>query len=267
MAINKVNLSAYERGEQYLNELNDEANRNLQILLLLMSSFFTSTIDGPNYARELKAMSIELARLRLALDEIRTDTHYRTTRGEFLFQVLTKLLFPERAPETGFVESELRDFLNNLIPIYFQGSVPESIQEAVELLTEQAEVRVTANFEQARLPGSKFDISDQFGFQIDVFLDTPSDIDTILADKNIRILLDILRPAHTLLRLRYILSDEYIGNQTDTQANKVLDSFKMALDCYNYEDFRKFVEGVEGVNTLGTKKAVSVVAEDHSADF
>jgi hypothetical protein len=266
MSIVRVNFNEYNSGEQYENLLNDEANRNFQILLLLLSSYYLSKIDGPSYARELKAIAIELARVRLSLDQIQTDAYFKSTRGEFLYQTVTELLFPGEIPDPNFGDLDFRDFLVNVVAIYFKGSVPSSIKSAVELLT-SGKVIVFENFKEARQPGSGLDISDQFGFQVDVILDSLTDSNIFLSDHNIRILLNIIRPAHTLYTLRFILKDVYIGQQTDRQPNKVLDKFSLDISNYGYEDFRKFVEGVKGIDDLGTKKAVSITAEDHSADF
>ncbi|MGW8179811.1 MAG: hypothetical protein ACWGQW_13785, partial [bacterium] len=127
---------------------------------------------------------------------------------------------------------------------------------------------------EARKPGSAFDISDQFGFGVDVFLEDPGSIDVFLADRNIRILLNIIRPAHTLFRLRFILGDEYVGNQDPNSTSdstglnaKILDSLSSVISSYDYEDFRKYVEGVAGIDDLGVKKSKSVIAENHSGDF
>lgn len=274
MAIVRINFNTFEDGEEYRFRLADEANRNLKVFFTLLSSYWQSTIDGPNYARELKAMSIELARLRLALDDIRRDTYYASTRSEFLYQVLTQALFPKRIPSPGLDDLDFRDFLLKVLEIYFKGSIPDSMKAAVQLLVGDSEVVITEYFLEARKPGSGFDISDQFGFGVDVIMGSPGDVDVFLADRNIRLLLNIIRPAHTLFRLRYVIGDEFLGNQDPDQPSdatgfnaKVLDSFDFVLDCYDYEDFRRFVEGVEGVDLLGVKRPKSVVAEDHSGDF
>lgn len=273
MAIIRVSFDAFEEGEQYRFRLVEEANRVFRIFLTLLSSYWQSTIDGPNYAREVKAMSLELARIRLALEDVRTDTYYSGTRSDFLYQVLTSMLFPEQkpgAPNPGLLDLDFREFLTKVLEIYFQGSIPDSMKRAVELLT-SGQVKVTEAFKEARRPGSGFDISDQFAFIVDVILDSPASTDVILADRNIRILLNIIRPAHTLLRLGFILRDEWFGQKDPdpdaNRPNKVVDSFRWTLSNYGYEDFRKFVEGVEGVDYLGTKKSVPVVDEDHSPDF
>lgn len=263
----RINHDLYENGEEYISRLTDEANTNLKILFALLSSYWQSSIDGPNYARELKAIAIELARLRLALDDIRLDTYYTSTRSEFLYQTLTSVLFPNKvtgAPDPQLSDLDFRTFLNSILAIYFKGSVPDSIKRAVELLT-TGQITVREGFLEAKKPGSGYDISDQFSFAIDVILDTPGSTNVILADKNIRILLNIIRPAHTLYRIKWIITDEYFGKQ-DTEKgifSKILDSTKEAIDLYGYSDFRRFAEGVYGIDTKGMKKAYSAVSEPH----
>jgi hypothetical protein len=268
MALVRINFNTVEEGEEYLSRLNDEANRNFQVFLALLSSYWQSTIDGPNYAREIKAMSIAMARIRLALDDVRSDTYYTSLRTDFLYQNLTSVLFPQAAgaPDPQLADVDFRTFLQQIISIYFAGSVPESIQKSVELFV-NGTVIVKENFLESRMPASGLDISDEFGFSIDVILASPGATDVFLAQQNIRILLNIIRPAHTLYRLRFILQDIYTGQQGPFQPNKVVDSFTFDLSNYSYEDFRKFVEGVDRIDLLGTKKAVLVTGEDHSMDW
>lgn len=268
MAVIRMNFNAYEDGEEYQNRLEDEATRNFKILLTLLSSYWQSTIDGPNYARDLKATALALARIRIGLDDIRTDTYFKNTRGEYLYQVVSSMLFPKSsgAPDPNLSDLDFRDFLQKVVGIYFAGSVPPSMQKVVELFV-NGQVVVRENFLEARKPGSGFDISDEFGFSVDVLVSSPSSTDVFLANKNIRILLNIIRPAHTLYRLRYILQDVYTGHQSDTNPHKILDSSRSSLINYGYEDFRKFTEGVYGIDEKGTKKNQHVSGEDHSSDF
>jgi len=273
MAIIRRNENTFESGEEYDNRLLIESTREFRALLLLLSSYFTSTIDGPNYARELKAMAIALARIRLDLGDIQNDTYYVATREEYLYQVITAVVFPQKAgpPDLQGTDTQFRDFLQAIIAIYFKGSIPDSIKKAVELITHST-VIVRENYLEARQPGSGLDISDEFGFTVDVFLANPGSLDTFLADKSIRILLNIIRPSHTLYRISYILQDTYIGQQKNpaqlsVHPAKVTDSFTFNLSNYGYEDFRKFVEGVKRIDPLGSKVSVDVVGEDHSMDF
>lgn len=275
MALVRYNLNAYESGEEYLARLSTESEFNFRILLSLLSSYYKSSVDGPNYARELKAVALEISRVRLSLEDIRQDTDFSTTRAEFLYQVVTSVLFPQKAgaPDLQKSDVDFRTFLTEIVKIYFAGSVPDSIKKAVELVT-GGNVIVRENFEEARKAGSGFDISDQFGYTIDIILSNPGDMDVFLAQKNIRILLNIIRPAHTLYNLKFVLLDPYEGSgpttenpSSNVQTNKVHDSFQFNLDNYGYEDFRRFVEGVKGIDTLGSKVIISVLAENHSSDW
>ncbi len=260
MAIISVNLNTFEAGEEYLNKLSAETNRNFKLFLALLSSYWQSSIDGPNYTREIKSIAIALSELKLSLESIQADIYHQTTRTEFLYQVITSILFPgsEGAPDLEKTDVDFKEFLIKIINIYFAGSIPESIKQATELLT-KGEVKVTQNFLEARKPGSGFDISDQFGFVVDIVLSSLADVNIFLAEKNIRLVFDIIRPAHTLYRLKFILKDKY-----DVV---IKDSLSMALSDYKYEDFRKFVEGIDHIDPLGTKKLKLVTSESHDADF
>jgi hypothetical protein len=273
LAIVRVSFDNFEEGEQYRNRLIDEANRILKIFLNLLSSYWTSSIDGPNYVREIKAISLELARLKLGLEDIRTDTQYSKTRSDFLYQIVTSVLFPKKdpgAPNPNFSDLDFKDFLLKVLDIYFQGSIPDSMSKAVALFV-NGKIRVTEAFLEARQPGSGFDISDQFAFIIDIILDSPGSTDVFLADRNVRILLNIIRPAHTLYRLGFILQDDWPGQKSPDPDNpnqsKMIDSFQSILSNYGYEDFRRFIEGIYGVDELGFKKPIQIINEDHSRSF
>lgn len=272
MSIVRVSFNSFEAGEQYENRLISEANNIFQVFLTMLSSYWTSTIDGPNYTREIKAMSIELARVRLALDDVRSDIGYSTTRTDFLYQVLSSVMFPADpgVPNPNLSDQDLKQLLLNILSIYFQGSIPDSMQEAAQLFV-NAQVVVKENFLEARKPGSGYDISDEFGFEIDVLFGSLKGTDVLLSNRMMRILLNIVRPAHTLLRIKYILQDTWNGQGNPDPAKdntaKVADSFRFALSDYGYEDFRRFVEGVYGVDDMGTKRSHSVVNESHSGSF
>lgn len=264
MALVRVNFNTFEEGEEYFNRLIQEASQEFKIFLAMLSSYWQSTIDGPNYTREIKAMVLEMSRIRLALDDIRSDITYTNTRTEFIYQVISSMMFPGEIPDPGLSDQDFRDFLLQILGTYFKGSIPSSLQNIVELLV-NGQVIIKENFEETRKPGSFFDISDQFGFTVDVILDSPGSMDIILAEKNIRILFYIIRPAHTLYRLRFILKDEYTGQKDAEkgQFSKMKDAFNWILSNYGYEDIRKLIEGIEGVDFLGSKKIKSVTGEVH----
>lgn len=266
MAIVRYNFNTFETGEEYFNRLFTEAEREFKILLSLLSSYWQSNVDGPNYAREIKAIAIELSRLRLSLEDIQQDTDFRTTRTEFMYQVITSMLFSSTTgtPDLEKSDEDFRAFLIQVISIFFAGSIPESMRRAVELVTTGL-ITVRENFKLAKLPGSGFDISDQFGFSIDIIMNSPSQFDEFIADRNIKILLALMRPAHTLYQIKYILQDTYEGTLPPTanppsniRNDKIGDVFRWALSDYQYEDFRKFYEGVDQIDKFGAQKVIFV---------
>lgn len=266
MPVARLNFNAFEAGEEYLVRLHDEADRNFKLLLGLLSSYWKSTVDGPSYARELKAMAIALAQVRLALEDLQTDGSYGTTRSEFLYQTVTSALFPGEAPDLQSTDEDFRQFLVKVVQLYFAGSVPETVKKAVELLT-SGTVTVREPHVERRKSGVERDPADDFTFDVDVVLPSSRSPDTILADRNIRILLSMVRPGHILYRMKYVLADTYVGAATLTNPARVRDAFSFVLSSYSYEDFRKFVDGVDGVDKLGSKVSIPVTGEDHSADF
>lgn len=270
MSIIKYNNNAYEGGEYYLARLQDETTKTFSVLLNLLSSYWKSTSDGPNYTRSLKAISIALSQIRLSLNDILDDTRWNSTRGEFIDQVVKSMVMPGTAVNLESSDVEFRSFLANLVALYFKGSIPETIKGGVELIT-KSPVVVKEAYKEARLPGSGYDISDEFSFDIEVTLSSPSAMNTALNDRNIRILLQIIRPAHTIYRLKNVLRDEYLGNIIPPggtkypNSNKVLDSApENAVLDERYEDFRKFSLGVSNVDLFGAKKPLLVTGEAHT---
>ena len=271
MAVVRYNFNAFETGEEYYSRLQTESDRSFKILLSLLSSYWQSSIQGPNYTNELKAIAIEVSRLRLLLEDTQQDNDYRTTRTEYLYQVITSLLFSSSTgfPDLGLSDEDFRNFLLQVIKIFFAGSIPQSMQQAVELVTGGA-VTVRENFIIAKQPGSGFDISDQFGFSIDIIMSSPNQFNEFMADKNSRLLLALMRPAHTLYKIKYILQDSYLGTQpptanppSDLRNTKILDQLKSVMNSYSYEDFRKFYEGVNGIDKFGAQKPIQIVGELH----
>jgi hypothetical protein len=135
--------------------------------------------------------------------------------------------------------------------------------EGVQLFFSGA-LTFTENFLQARLPNSGFDISDEFGFQVDV-TDTTTGFpeDTFTLEANVRLILNIIRPAHTLFKIRYVFTDTYNPNG----GLGILDSSRSSMFSYNYEDFRVYENGLLDLDRMGRKINQLVIGEDHTGDF
>jgi hypothetical protein len=263
---NRLNHTIDQKGKEYNLRLLQRAQTIFTTLLNLLPSNYISAIQGPNYTNELKAVAVELARIELSLEDINTDRDFTTTRSDFLYSIVGYLMLVNgRLPPLEFNDSEFRDFLLNLLRIYFQGSIPKSMADVVKLFL-TGDIRVTEDFLLVRKGASGLDISDQFVFDIDVVAPPGGGFppNVFGADSAIRMVLDLTRPAHTLFRIRYIFNDQYIPNDT---LGKILDAMRWNMGAYYYDDFRAYWQGIRNRDRLGRKVNQNVGDEDHSDDF
>ena len=267
---NRLNYNIERTGKEYELRVLQRSQAIFSTLLGLLPSNYTSTIQGPNYTNELKAVAVELAKIELSLEDVNTDLDYNLTRSEFLYSMIGYLCFlNNRLPTLDYDDEEFRSFLLNLIRIYFQGSVPQSIEDAVGLFL-TSDFTILENFLLVRDGVAGLDISDQFGFQINVETDGTFPQEIFDLQSSIRIILDIVRPAHTLYTIRFIFDDGYNPNpdpDNPDNAGKIIDEMKWNMWTYYYEDYRSYWSGIVDRDRLGKKESKCVVAEDHSNDF
>ena len=260
---NRLNFSIERKGKEYNLRVLQRAQVIFTNLLNLLPSNYISAIQGPNYTIELKAIAVELAKIEVALEDVDLDRDFNYTRTEFLQSIIGYLLFINgRIPPLEFNDEEFRRFFLSLIKIYFQGSIPTSIADAVALFITK-EFTVTENFLLVRAGASGLDISDEFGFQVDIFTSGTFPEDMFRLDSALRIILDLIRPAHTIFRIRYIFTDTYNPND----GGGVLDAMRWHMATYYYEEFRVYCTGIRDRDRLGRKVNQSITDENHSDDF
>lgn len=260
----RINFSVVPKGKEYNLRVLQRAQTIFSTLLNLLPSNYISAVQGPNYTVELKAVAVELAKIELALEDVDLDRDFRKTRAEFLYSIIGYMVFLNgKLPSLQFDDEEFRTFLLNLIRIYFQGSVPESIRDAAGLfLTE--DFTTLENFLLVRAGASGLDISDQFGFQITIDSTGAFPAEVFQIESSIRTILDIVRPAHTLFQIRYLFHDNYDPN---SPSGKILDAMRWYMGSYYYEDFRSYWGGIFNKDRLGQVQNQAVTGENHSDDF
>lgn len=222
------------KGEQ--RRLVSRSQAILNALVNLLPSNYESTVVGPNYTVYLKAMSTELARITMVLEELGTSMAFEEVQSEFLWETVGYLVFlNQKLPDMGFDDESFRAFLLAIIRIYFRGATPAAIAEGVRLFTNE-EFRIRENFKG----GAPYDISDQFGFGVDFELQAQFPPDIFGLDKNLSLLIEIIRPAHTLYRLRFVFKDDADITNTAT------DESSWWLYNYYYDDVRSYCGGMAG---------------------
>lgn len=263
---NRLNSSIDQSGKEYNLRLTQRSQIIFSTLMGLLPSNYVSAVQGPNYTQALKAVAVELARLELALEDIDRDRDFSATRSDFLWSIVGYMvLVNQKVPGIDFSDAEFRAFFLNMIRIYFQGSIPQSMEDVVSLLF-SGNVSVTEAFLILRQGGGGVDISDEFVFNID-YLSPPGGgfpPNIFDADSAVRQLLDLVRPAHTLFRIRYVFTDQYLPNDV---LGKIVDAMRWRMSVYYYDDFRSYWGGVKDTDRLGHKENQYVTAESHGDDF
>jgi hypothetical protein len=227
-----------EDGKSYQQNLQARSQAILNALINLLPSNYESTVIGPEYTVYMKAMATELSRLTFILDQMADSVSFADVRSEFLWETIGYLVFlNQNVPNLEFDDESFRKFLLKIIDIYFKGSTPAAIAEGIALFTDDDFV-IRENFQE-----NIFDISDQFGFFVDLELEAQFPPNLFELDANIRLLLEIIRPAHTLYRLRNIFTDGI--DITD----QVKDAFQWDLYNYYYDDIRKYCDGMAGFSS------------------
>jgi hypothetical protein len=226
-----------DEGKGYEQALASRSQAILSALMNLLPSNYESTVVGPEYTLYLKAFATELGRVALTLERLAESTEYSRVPSEFLWETVGYLVFINgKLPELGFDDESFRDFLQAVISIYFKGSTPAALAEGIALFTDS---KFTLKELFNPPVGSPFDISDQFAFLVDFELQGQFPQNPLELDANIQLLLEIIRPAHTLYRLRFVFGDD-----VSELVKAITDTATYDFRLYHYDDARKDCEGL-----------------------
>lgn len=253
-------------GKEYRTRLITTIQEIEQTLLNVLPSNYISTIGSTNYGIALRSYAVEFAKIKLALEDIQADGYiaseaYASQRADIVYQNLGSLLAIDRDLNlTIFSSQEFHQFLLSLVEIFFGGATPANIKKGIEIFVNEDNVAtILENFLDARGPNSVFDISDQFGFRVDFEL--TENITTNFTDIGVKLdfLIRLIKPAHTLYQLRFLFTDliDFIRNADDS-------FYKPGGNQHNYEDARRYCEGVAGRDRLGHNAVRTVTNEVHT---
>lgn len=233
-----------EKGKGYSKALKSRATAILETLMGFLASNYRSSIPSNEYSVYLKAISTELARFTLAIEELSTDISFDLVRSEFLNQVIGRFIFLDEQPDLDLNDEEFREFLLTIIDIFFQGSTPNSIKDAVTLFTDQ-EFEIRELYKEARSANSVYDISNQFSFMIEFDLDNQFPDDVFVLQHNIKLLLNLVKPAHTLYKISHVFKDIFDKDKLED----LIDEGSWKIQDYRYDDIRKYCGGMKGFDS------------------
>lgn len=256
-----------EMGQDHIDKVRAQTDLIMRQFLKVLPSNYVSTVNGPFYTLQFQAAAEQLAVFQVTAQEIFKDSDYDYTRPEFLWEIIGTLVFPGATNRSGIpqVDGDIayRTFLKKMVLLLLRGATAGAVLEGAGLLTE-AEVSLLERFLEARQPGSAFTIEDQFFFDLLVQGGTPPGTgfpdEPFVLQENVRLIMEALKPAHTLYGYSHLFTDAF-GALFD-------DSMSWELSSYYYDDFRKFCYGAkEIVGTDGRTLSGRMLFSDPSLSF
>ena len=259
------------------NKVRDQVDRIMQIFMQLVPSNYVSQVTGPFYTLQYQAIAERIADFQITAQETFADSVYDYTRPEFLYQILGALVFPD-APTEGWptIHGDLsyREFLKRMVVLLLQGATPKTIKEGVELLTDATVTVIEKGIVARKLKGlSPWGEDDEFSFEVSVEKQAGTikvGEETVILDKfpddpitlvsNVKIVMQALKPAHTLYDFRFLFSDSF--------SHLFSESYTWDYRVYHYEDFRRYCLGIERVDgTAGETLVDRTLFSDPTRDF
>ena len=226
------------KGKGYKKALQSRSQAILASLMNMLASNYEAEIPSAEYSYYLRSMALELGRLTLAFEELSADVSFGQVRSEFLQEVVGSFIFfDEDLPtiDDDVSDQQWREFLLRVIEIFFQGSTPESIADAVELFTDE-------DFEVIEMFDMSDDISRQFEFSIEFDSGDGFSEDVFRLQENIGLMVDIVKPAHTLYGVLHRFRDEFDRDNMDDGDG----AHHIEITDYRYDDVRKNFHGMAG---------------------
>lgn len=234
-------------GQQYNAAFQRLVDKIMTTFLALLADNYRSQILGPHYTLQFQAMAEALAKIQLISEQITLDFDHDFTRSEFLWPIIGALVFPA-AEEKGLpvIDGDVtyRCFLRQMVRLLLMGSKESAVKEGVELVS-GLDVTIIERFLAARDPVSAYTIDDQFIFDVLVERDggTAFPPDPFVTQSNVLLVLQALKPAHTLWEYRHLFRDAFGPLFTD--------SMSWEMSQYHYDDLRKYCYGAKEIGGSG----------------
>lgn len=274
-----------EHGQEFQTAKTDLVEAIMSSFRQMLPSNYVAEVKGPFYSIQMQAAAEVLADMQLKAQEVFADRSFDFTRSEYLFQFLGSLVFPD-AESDGYpvLEGDLtyRSFLRSMVDLLLKGATlevqsaglslldPNAVFSILERVSSESEVKRVWDSEKGvwtSQKGSAWDTThkDQHIFDVLVEVLTEDGRSTFPANpfvlqENVRLVLRALKPAHTLYTYRHLFREVFTPIFSE--------SLSMELDIFEYEDFRSWCCGHEGLSgTEGETPSVRNVFRDLTRDF
>jgi hypothetical protein len=229
-----------ENGLEYSKTIDTNSLYILEEFKKILPDSYKSGVNGPYYINQFKAISDELSRLQISLQEILGDSDFSLIRSEFLYKMVGSLIFKSKdgIPNING-DISYREFLVELIKLIMNGSRRDSMESAIELLTDSTVSVIENALEHGR---TSEDFRNQFSFNVDIVTDggTRFPVDALVLEENVSILLKVIKPAHTIYRYRNVFIDAFGFIFGENLSSEDVEGFR-------YDDARVYCDGIKNI--------------------
>jgi hypothetical protein len=272
-------------GQDRITTRREQVDSIMGVFLQLLPSNYVAQVQGPFYTIQFQAAAEAIADFQLAAQETYSDSDYDFMRGEFLYQLLGALVFPD-AQTDGYPDLKgdltYREFLRRMVLLLLQGAVQDSIEGGLALLSDAtftvidkalAARDTTKKVYNPELgvwetpPGSAWGLDDQFEFEVNVSYTDPVSGEERFPEEpfvlveNVRIVMRALKPAHTIYEYRHLFTEAFDGLFDESTPS-------WDISNYYYADLRKFCCGAKNVTgTAGITWTDRTLFSDTSREF
>lgn len=235
---------APQQGLDFEKAFRSQVDRIMASFLAVLPDNYVSQVNGPFYTLQFQAIAEALARIQLTAQQAALDADYDYTRSEFLWEILGTVVFPGATSAEGVPQLNgdltYREFLHRMVLLLLKGATADAMEEAVKLLLDaDADVTIIEKFLAARDANSAWGFDEQFEFEINVDNNNEFPDNPFVTQENIRLILEALKPAHTLYEYRHLFRDAFGQVFDDT------DGMSWEMSSYYYDDFRKYCLGAK----------------------
>ena len=173
-------------GQDRITTRREQVDSIMSVFMQVLPSNYVAQVQGPFYTVQFQAAAEAIADFQITAQEAFSDSDYDFMRGEFLFQLLGSLVFPD-ASSDGYptLKGDLtyREFLKRMVLLLLQGATKDTVESGLELLSDATfaviEKVIAARDTKKRVfneatgsydvvPGSAWGLDDQFEFEINV---------------------------------------------------------------------------------------------------
>lgn len=259
-----------ETGQDFERKRQGLTNDIMRTFMALLPSNYVAFTNGPWYTLQFQAIAEQLAAIQIAAEEVNKDSDFDLTRPEFLWEVIGTVVFPGATARSGAPnidgDIEYRAFLHKMVLLLLAGSTPASVKGGAESLTSN-EVLLVEKFLHSiqRDPTGFWTIANQF--EMELFIEGfPEGEDPFRLVANLKIVLQALKPAHTLFQFSWLFR-EIFGPVFDDENDDGDANMSWVLDTYYYDDLRKYCYGAKEISGFGNTLVDRTLFSDADRSF